>query len=46
MTLVNTMTDTQMDRQGVVINLATPEQIVDYLALTETALTTFLVCQK
>ncbi|GIR64044.1 MAG: hypothetical protein CM15mP68_7100 [Pseudomonadota bacterium] len=34
MTLVNTMTDTQMDRQGVVDKFGvTPEQIVDYLAL-------------
>ena len=33
-TLVNTMTDTQMDRQGVVDKFGvTPEQIVDYLAL-------------
>ncbi|MEC7413370.1 MAG: DNA polymerase I [Pseudomonadota bacterium] len=33
-TLVNTMTDTQMDRQGVLDKFGvTPEQIVDYLAL-------------
>jgi DNA polymerase-1 len=33
-TLVNTMTDTHMDRQGVVDKFGvTPEQIVDYLAL-------------
>ena len=33
-TLVNTMTDTHMDRQGVVGKFGvTPEQIVDYLAL-------------
>lgn len=33
-TLVNTMTDTQMDREGVVEKFGvTPEQIVDYLAL-------------
>ena len=33
-TLVNTMTDIQMDRQGVVDKFGvTPEQIVDYLAL-------------